>query len=141
MFKTILLAIDLAHESSWVRAAPVAAELADKFGAELHVMTVAPRIRGGMVAQHFPRDFEQKAADASAKELGQLTAKLFPGRKVNDHVTTGRVYRSIVDFASKIGADLIVMASHRPELGDALIGPNADHVLRNTDASVMIVRE
>ena len=23
----------------------------------------------------------------------------------------------------------------------ALIGPNADHVLRNTDASVMIVRE
>jgi nucleotide-binding universal stress UspA family protein len=32
------------------------------------------------------------------------------------------------------------MASHRPELSDLLIGPNADHVARHTTASVMIVR-
>ena len=141
MYKSILLALDLADESSWAKAAPAAAKLADAFGADLHVMTVAPRIRGAMVAQHFPRDFEQKAAKTSAKELAALTAKLFPGRKVQDHVATGRVYRAIVDTATKLGCDAIVMASHRPELGDVLIGPNADSVLRNTAASVFIIRQ
>jgi len=140
MYKTILLAIDLAHESSWAKAAPVAAKMADAFGAELHVMTVAPRIRGGMVAQHFPSDFEQKAAAALAQELAALTKTLFPGRPVKDHVTTGRIYRSIVDFAAKIDADMIVMASHQPEFSDAMISPNADLVLRNAKASITVVR-
>lgn len=141
MYKSILLAVDLAHESSWAKAAPAAASLADATGAELHVMTVAPRVRGAMVAQHFPQDFEKNAAATSAKELSELTAKLFPGRDVKKHVATGRVYRSIVDMAKTIGSDLIVLASHRPELGDVLIGPNADHVMRNTPASVLVVRD
>ncbi len=140
MYKSILLAIDLAHESSWTKAAPIAAAMADAFDAELHVMTVAPRVRGGMVAQHFPADFERNAASASAQELTDLSKTLFPGRAVKLHVATGRVYRSIVDTAKAQGCDLIVMASHRPELEDILIGPNADHVMRNTAASVLVVR-
>ena len=39
------------------------------------------------------------------------------------------------------GAELIVMASHRPELRDYLIGPNAARVMRHADASVLVVRE
>lgn len=141
MYKSILLAIDLAHESSWTKAAPTAAALADVYNADLHVMTVAPRIRGAMVAQHFPADFEAKAAATSVQELSDRAARLFPGRKLQLHVSTGRVYRSIIDTAKAQNCDLIVMASHRPELGDILIGPNADHVLRNTPASVLIVRD
>ena len=33
------------------------------------------------------------------------------------------------------------MASHRPELRDYLIGPNAARVMRHADASVLVVRE
>lgn len=141
MYKSILLPIDLQHESSWDKAAPTAAALADAHGATLHVMTVAPRVRGAMVALHFPADFEKKAAETSAQELSDLVKKIFPGRDVQLHVATGRVYRSIIDMAKANGCDLIVMASHRPELEDILIGPNADHVLRNTPASVFIVRD
>ena len=141
MYKSILLPIDLAHESSWKKTAPIAAALADAYGAELHVMTVAPRIRGGMVAQHFPAGFEANAAAASAQELSDLSKRILPGRDLKLHVATGRVYRSIIDTAKAQDCDLIVMASHRPELGDVLIGPNADHVLRNTSASVFIVRD
>ena len=36
--------------------------------------------------------------------------------------------------------DLIVMASHRPELKDYLIGPNAARVVRHADCSVQVVR-
>lgn len=140
MYKSILLAVDLVHESSWIKAAPSAAAMADAFDADLHVMTVAPRVRGGLVAQHFPADFEKNAAAASAKELSALSKTLFPDRAVKLHVATGRVYRCIVDTAKAQGCDLIVMASHRPELEDVLIGPNADHVIRNTTASVLVVR-
>ena len=37
--------------------------------------------------------------------------------------------------------DLIVMASHRPEMLDYLIGPNAAHVARHAACSVLILRQ
>jgi nucleotide-binding universal stress UspA family protein len=32
------------------------------------------------------------------------------------------------------------MASHRPELGDFLVGPNAERVARHFEKSVLLVR-
>ena len=43
-------------------------------------------------------------------------------------------------MAKEIGADLIVMGSHRPELADYLLGANAAKVVRHADCSVMVVR-
>lgn len=40
-----------------------------------------------------------------------------------------------------LGADLIVMASQRPELKDYLLGPNAARVVRHAEQSVLVVRE
>jgi len=37
-------------------------------------------------------------------------------------------------------ADLIVMASHRPELKDYLIGPNAAYVAQHAFCSVLVLR-
>ena len=39
-----------------------------------------------------------------------------------------------------IKADLIVMGSHRPELRDYLLGPNAARVVRHAPCSVVVVR-
>jgi nucleotide-binding universal stress UspA family protein len=56
------------------------------------------------------------------------------------HVVHGTVYEEILRLADDIGADLIVMASHRPALKDFLIGPNAARVVRHADISVLVVR-
>jgi nucleotide-binding universal stress UspA family protein len=61
-----------------------------------------------------------------------------PTRRI---VTEGKIYREILNAARTIGADLIVMGSHHPELRDYLLGPNADKVVRHADCSVMVVRE
>jgi nucleotide-binding universal stress UspA family protein len=140
MYKTILLPVDVAHESSWAKAIPVAQALCKTFGAKLHVVTVVQDIRTGMVAQYFPDDYEEKLTRTAAEKLGALVAKELGGMDVIEHVATGQVYREIVRVADKEKCDLIVMASHRPELADLLIGPNADHVARHTTASVLIVR-
>lgn len=141
MYKTVLLAIDLEHDSSWRKALPTATGIADAFGAALHILTVVPDIRTSMVAQYFPDDFEEKAVREAAQNLKAFAAEHLGGRAVEVHVAAGQVYRQITAMAEKLGADMIVMASHRPELADMLIGPNADHVMRHTDASVLVVRD
>jgi nucleotide-binding universal stress UspA family protein len=140
MFNAILLPIDLAHESSWKKAIPVARKLCETFGAKLHVITVVQDIRTGMVAQYFPDDYEETMARKAAEGLSELVGRELSGMEVAEHVAAGQVYREIVRTAEKENCDLIVMASHRPELADILIGPNADHVTRHTVASVMVVR-
>ncbi|HEU4541604.1 MAG TPA: universal stress protein, partial [Jiangellaceae bacterium] len=61
-----------------------------------------------------------------------------PTRRI---VAEGRIYREILDAADTTKADLIVMGSHRPELKDYLLGPNAAKVMRHADCSVLVVRE
>jgi hypothetical protein len=50
-------------------------------------------------------------------------------------VLHGRVYDQIIAAADKLGvSDAIVMGSHRPELSDYLLGPNAARVVRHAQA-------
>jgi nucleotide-binding universal stress UspA family protein len=44
-------------------------------------------------------------------------------------------------LADKLGCDAIVMAAHRPELRDYLLGPNAARVVRHANQSVLVVRD
>jgi len=141
MYHDILLAVDLSDEHSWNKALPTAVALSAAFKAGLHVMTVVPEFGLPAVGQYFPADYEAKLHDQVAQQLAA-----FVGEHIADHakvqriVAAGKVYQQIVDTAERIGADLIVMGSHRPELSDYLLGPNAARVVRHARCSVMVVR-
>lgn len=142
MYSSILLPIDLEHESSWTKALPVAKTLAAAYGAGIHVLTVVADIRGSMSAEFFPTDFEDKLVDRAKARLDVFIAEnLADQTSVGGHVEAGAPYRAITATAEKLGCDLIVMASHKPELLDLLIGPNADYVVRHTKCSVLVVRD
>lgn len=144
MFKGILLPVDLDDESSWHKAAPVAVEMCRKFGCGLHVMTVVPSFGMSVVASFFPPDFEKKALAAASENLRKFTADHIPeGIEVQRIVAQGTIYQEIIKARTELGdaVDLIVLASHRPELEDYLIGPNAARVLRHSRVSVLVVRE
>ncbi len=51
------------------------------------------------------------------------------------------IYEEVLRAAERLGADLIVMAAHRPELSDYLIGPNSARVVRHARQSVLILRD
>ncbi len=53
----------------------------------------------------------------------------------------GTVYEEILKIAKETGCDMIVNASHRPELKDYLLGPNAARVVRHAGCSDMVVRD
>lgn len=142
MYKTILIPVDLNVESSWHKALPTALAMCRAFGAELHIMTVVPEYGSPMVAQYFPVEYEKKALEHSEEKLKELIDDAdTDGITVHQSVASGTIYEEIINAANAAKADLIVMASHRPQLSDYLIGPNAARVVRHAGQSVLVVRD
>lgn len=142
MYKSILLPIDLNHESSWTKALPVAVELAETFGAQLHLVTVVPDVGMTAVGMYLPKGFEKKAIERVGKELQAFAAQHVPdGVRGVSHVAHGVVRRELVNAAEKLGCDLVIMASHRPEMLDYLISPNTQFVVSHSKLSVLVVRD
>lgn len=141
MYKTILFAVDLNEKSSWARALPTALELARAFDAKLHVITVVPDFGMSIVGSFFPEGYEKKALAEAASGLRDFVAANAPddGAVVCD-VGHGTVYEEVLAAAGRIGADLIVLAAHRPAQKDYLLGPNAARIARHAKCSVMVVR-
>ena len=141
MYNNILLTVDLNQESSWEKALPIAIEYCQAFEARLHVMTVVPDFGMPIVAGYFPDDFAKKALAETKKHLDAFVKDKVPNEvSAAVIIRQGTVYEVILAVAKGIDADLIVMASHRPELKDYLLGPNAARVVRHADQSVLVVR-
>jgi nucleotide-binding universal stress UspA family protein len=142
MYRTILLPVDLSDKHSWRKALPTAIALGATFQADVHVLTVVPDFGLPMVGQFFPEGYEAKAHAHVAAQLEDFVAAQVPEHvTVKRIVANGKIYQQILRVAKEVGADLIVMGSHHPELSDYLLGPNAARVMRHADCSVMVVRE
>lgn len=142
MYHDILVPIDLNAESSWKKAVPVAISLAETFGAKLHLLNVVPDFGSAIVGSYFPPDFEKRSLEAAETKI-EAFAEANRSDLVSPqvHIAHGTIYKEIEDAAERLGCDLIVMASHRPELADYLLGPNAERVVRHTECSVLVVRD
>lgn len=139
MYKDILLSVDLEDDNSWRKALPTAVEYAKAFGSRIHVISVVPEF--GMVRQFFPDDYESQLKDSVKSKLHEFTAERIPDDVSVRHIIAhGTIYREINKAAEQINADLIIMASHRPGVGDYLLGPNAARVVRHSSCSVLVVR-
>lgn len=141
MYKSILLSIDLNHEKSWDHALPAALELAKATGAQLHLVTVVPRIAMAIVGTYLPKGFEQKALQEAASDLHDFAVKHVPeGVRGKSHVAHGTIREEILKAADAVGCDLIVMAPHKRGLREILIGHNTEYVIRHAKQSVLVVR-
>jgi nucleotide-binding universal stress UspA family protein len=79
--------------------------------------------------------------EAAEKQLAEAAAKV-TGEKIETAVAEGRPSVQIVAFANAHGVDLIVMGTHgRSPIGKAFLGSVADHVIRQADCPVMVVRK
>jgi nucleotide-binding universal stress UspA family protein len=142
MYKNILVAIDLNDDTSWREPLLSAIELARKFGAQLHVLTVVRELEAIVQAKSSPLAYELIAGDLE----GQL-ARLIREADASDlHpkilVAHGAsIYAEILATAEEAAADLIVVGSHRPAMKDYLLGTNASRVMRHAPCSVLVARE
>lgn len=79
MYNDILFPVDLNHESSWIRALPVAVAYCQAYGVRLHVITVLPDFGMSIVGDYFPEDFKQQTRDDADQQLHAFNLGARPG--------------------------------------------------------------
>ena len=142
MYRHLLLPVDLQHPSSWDTALPTAIALARQNRARLTLLSVTPDFGTTLVAGYFPQDFAAETRKALHDRLQVFSETHLPADLDSQFIVAeGKVWQAILTSAQELGADLIVMASHkRPKLEQILLGTNAMRVVQQAPQSVMIVR-
>ncbi|CUH81878.1 Universal stress protein F [Tritonibacter multivorans] len=141
MTKTVLVAVDLAHREDQAALLKRAEQMADLDGATLAVVTVLPDFKMSMVSTFFSDQHTHDMAEETRKALHAFVLEtLGHDDDVKHIVRMGNVYEEVLQTAKELGADLIVVGAHRPDLADYLMGPNAARVARHAKCSVLIAR-
>ena len=140
MFNSILVPVDVAHRSSWEHALPQAIELAADSRGSVTVVTVVRSFELMLQGVALPMQLEQILA-MTRNRLAHIVAEYARMRgEIEQQVRVGSIAREIIAAATERRSDLILMASHRPEMRDYLIGPNAAHVAQHAPCSVLVLR-
>jgi universal stress protein F len=137
MYRHILLAVDLDQPASWAKAMPAAIALARCFEATITLCTVVPDAEAELEAEWSAVGYREMIDTARAK-LRNLARE--QGAAMAPEVGIGSIWGGILDSAERVGADLIVLASHKPGIKDYLLGANASRVVRSAPCSVLVVR-
>jgi nucleotide-binding universal stress UspA family protein len=141
MYKDILLTVDLANHEMHSKAVDTAIALARTFKARLHIISIVPDFGMSIVGNFFPKDYEKQVIAEATRKLHEFSMEVIPPDIQVQHIVGhGPIYKEIIHYADKTNCDLIVMAAHRPELSDYLLGPNAARVVRHAKQSVLVVR-
>jgi nucleotide-binding universal stress UspA family protein len=143
MYKHILVPIDLGSPEFNKPAIDTAMMMAGQSDATIRLVTVLP-MTPVILAEYVPPDFEVQQRKASEEALAAMAKEtgLEPPR-VSSTVRQGGIYQEILEEATSIDADLIVMTSHRPQrhaVRTYFLGSNAGHVVRYARCSVFVVR-
>jgi len=142
MFKKILFPVDLGNLESQEKARLRALQMAELCSSELHVLSVVAVTGLHAADMYLPDDLEKRLIEQAQTDLHTYAAEKLAkeGLHVNAAVSEGTIYKEILAYAETYDINLIVLASHRPELSDYLIGPNAARVVRHANCSVMVIR-
>lgn len=135
MYKNVLVPIAFDDDAKAEAAMDVARQLAGPDGkiTLLHVMEHVP----GYAISYVPADFLEQSRISVQQELDKLAARLDHGAGI---LVEGHSGRTILDYAEENDIDCIVIASHRPGMGDLLLGSTAAKVVRHANCAVHVLR-
>jgi len=140
MYNHIIVAVDLAHGEAGKSLLEKAVALADAGGTVrlVHVLEDVP----SYIAAELPRDLNDRRNAEAKVELKLLADSVGAGSGVTfeTEIRNGAAAGQILQSAEDNGADLVMIASHRPGLSDYFIGSTAARVVRHAQCSVLISR-
>jgi len=140
MFRTILVPVDIDDVETSQPALDRAVALAEASGGTIRLIYVRSLVPVSFM-EFVPPTFDTAQQGEAEKRLTALVQALrLPKERVSSVVTVGGVYHDVLQEADKIGADLIVVGSHRPTMATYLLGSNAASIVRHAKCSVLVVR-
>ena len=146
MYKRVLATLDGSANAEC--ALPYAEDLAKKYGAEVTLLSVAEPLTvkdDELYIAAAERQLEAAQQILSTNLRGYLSQKekelKDKGLEVRSVLLSGKAADQIVDYASKEGFDLVIMATHgRSGIAKWAYGSVADKVLRGATNHTMLVR-
>ncbi len=83
-----------------------------------------------MLAEYVPADFDAQQRQTAEEAVAKLARESgLDATRLTTVVRQGGIYHEVLEEAELLGADLIVMVSHRPALKTYFLGSNAGHVV------------
>lgn len=136
MYKKIIVPVDMGQLEKGEKILAKAQALLDE-GGKIVLVNVVETVPSYLTVD-LPVDFIDVSVKDAQDKLAALDAKFSAAAK--QVVRVGSPAREIMDIAEKEGADLIIIASHRPDFTNYLIGATADRVVRHAKCSVLVDR-
>jgi nucleotide-binding universal stress UspA family protein len=137
MFSKIMVPVDLVHKDTLQKALDVAGDMAKQYGASIDVVSVGGELPGEL--GHTPREFGDRLqgfADELREKYG-VTVKADPLMAHDPAVETTAELMKAID---KIGADLVIMASHKPGFVEHIFSSHGGYIAQHAKVSVFVVR-
>ncbi|MEM9579092.1 MAG: universal stress protein [Pseudomonadota bacterium] len=136
MYSHILIPVALDHEGHFDTSLEAARRLlAD--GGRLTLLNVVEDIPS-YAQSYVPDGMMEQNAKAIDKAMSELSDSA--GDDCNYAIEHGKPSAAILDYAEVNKADCIVIASHKPGLGDFFIGSTAARVVRHAKCNVHVLR-
>ena len=82
---------------------------------------------------------EEKKSEALNK-VKEMMAERTKGEAIESEILYGQAGREISKYAGKIGADCVIIGSHKPGLEDFFLGSTSARVVRYSKCSVHVLR-
>lgn len=140
MYKNILVPVDVAEVELAKPAIATACTMAKAAGGKVRLVNVLP-MTPVMLAEYVPPDFDVQQRKTAEEALTALAGSCaLDPTQVSASVRQGGIYHEVLEEAKEMGADLIVMSSHRPAMRTYFLGSNAGHIVRYAPCSVLVVR-
>lgn len=138
MFSRIMVPVDLGHKERLAKAMKVAADLGRLYGAPVIYAGVTGNVPSKLA--HRPAEFTEKLA-AFAAEQGRAEGIDAGHHAIVSHDPSIDLDPALIRAAEELGADLIIMASHIPNLTDYVWPSNGGTVASHAKVTVMVVRD
>lgn len=133
-----MVPVDLAHAGGLDRALACAADLARHYGAPTVYVGVTSNTPSKIA--HTPKEFEavlgEFAREQGAKHGIDASAHAMVSKDPSIDLDD-----TLLKAVDEVGADLVVMASHVPNLTDYIWPSNGGSIAGHARASVLVVRE
>jgi nucleotide-binding universal stress UspA family protein len=146
-FRNILYCTDFSESAK--RALPFAVDMAEKYGATLHLIHVyqePEHLAEFEISSQMKMDWvriAQSLGTETEKKLKALCGEISKEVKSCQYkMLRGRPYTQIVGYAKGNGIDLIVLASHGLSGWEhVLFGSTAERVLRESPCPVLVIKK
>jgi len=137
MFKSIMVPVDLVHADKLALALDTAVNLSKIYHAPITYVGVTSSAPGPL--GHNPAEYDENLAHFVSEQARTHGIETH-GRTVVSHDPAIDLDDALIKAAHDIGCDLIVMATHIPNVADHFWPSNGGRLATHADASVFLVR-